>query len=345
MKRTLLILICLGCIVMTMCQKKDQQSLSVDKIPVTLMPVSKKPAAKPVRTSGILSSSSEIKCSFKIGGIIDRIDVHEGDLVKKGQLIASLKLDEIRAQVTQATRGYEKAQRDFERAGNLYADSVATLEQLQNAETGLDVARSNREIADFNLSHAQIVAPSNGRVLKQLAEAGELIAPGYPVVLFGSQSGAWEVRAGVTDREMVRIHAGDSASVQFDAYPGKMFNAEIQEIAGAPDPMNSTFQITLRMEPPSVPVFDGFVGKVTILPSNREMNWIVPFSALTDIYGPEAVIYSMKTDSTVQANPVSIRFVEDSVAAISKGLEGIGQIIVSGASYLSQDALVQVITE
>ena len=344
MKRFLAILICLSGILTVVCQKKNQDSISTEKIPVSLTPVHQQLTAKPVRTSGILSSSSEIKCSFKIGGIIDRIDVKEGDVVKEGTLIASLKLDEIQAQVSQAKSGYDKAQRDYERAKNLYADSVATLEQLQNAETGLNVAKSNMEVADFNLTHAQVFAPSNGRVLKKLAEENELIAPGSPVVLFGS-SGAMEVRAGVTDREVVRIKVGDPATVQFDAYPDKSFDAEVREIAGAPDPMNNTFQITLQLTTPSVPLFDGFVGKVIIHPSHTQMNWIVPFSALADIYGSEAVIYSMKTDSTVQANPVIIHFVEDSIAAISEGLENADRIIVSGASYCSQDALVKVINE
>jgi len=49
---------------------------------------------------------------------------------------------------------------------NLYQDSVATLEQKQDAETGLTVARSNLEIAEYNLKHSSILAHPTGKFLK-----------------------------------------------------------------------------------------------------------------------------------------------------------------------------------
>ena len=73
--------------------------------------------------------------------------VKEGDRVKKGQLLDTLKSTEIAAQVQQVNLALEKAQRDYQRASKLYKDSVATLEQLQNAKTGVDIARQNLQQA------------------------------------------------------------------------------------------------------------------------------------------------------------------------------------------------------
>ena len=88
-------------------------------------------AAFPVQCSGLLSSKRLIKLSFKTGGIIARINVDEGSPVKKGQVIASLEMTEIAAQVDQAKLALEKAERDLKRIKSLYSDTVATLEQLQ----------------------------------------------------------------------------------------------------------------------------------------------------------------------------------------------------------------------
>jgi multidrug efflux pump subunit AcrA (membrane-fusion protein) len=87
-----------------------------------------------ITASGLLSTENEARLSFKISGIIEKIFVKEGDRVRKGQLLATLKSTEIASQVQQVQLTVEKAQRDYQRANNLYKDSVVTLEQLQNAE-------------------------------------------------------------------------------------------------------------------------------------------------------------------------------------------------------------------
>ena len=114
---------------------------------------------RPVSTSGILAPVSQIKLSFKTGGIIEKIYVDEGSQVRKGQLLAQLDMREIEAQFNQAKSAYEKAQRDFKRAEKLYEDSVATKEQFQNAQTGLDMAKAGYEVAAFNYKYSSINAP------------------------------------------------------------------------------------------------------------------------------------------------------------------------------------------
>lgn len=69
----------------------------------------------PIYRSGVLAASSEARLSFKTGGIISRIYVDEGDQVNVGQILATLNLSEINAQVKLAESGYQKAQRDLAR--------------------------------------------------------------------------------------------------------------------------------------------------------------------------------------------------------------------------------------
>ena len=60
--------------------------------------------------------------------------------MKSGQLLAQLDLVEISAYKKQALAAFEKAERDFKRADNLFKEKVATLEQKQNALSALDIA-------------------------------------------------------------------------------------------------------------------------------------------------------------------------------------------------------------
>ena len=94
-------------------------------------------------------NGAEAKPSFKTGGVIAKTMVSEGQNVKKGQLLARLNLAEIDAQLSQANEAANKAERDLTRARRLLADSVATLEQVQNASTALEVAKKNRGHPEF----------------------------------------------------------------------------------------------------------------------------------------------------------------------------------------------------
>jgi len=149
------------------CKNKNTNIQQQDKaIPVKGGIVYEENIFFPIRSSGRLSVKSEQKLGFRTGGIIKQIYIQNGQTVKEGQLIAVLNLSEIKAQVNIATEAYKKANRDFIRAENLYKDSVATLELYQDAKTALDIAKSNLEVAGFNLKYSKIEAPQMAGSLK-----------------------------------------------------------------------------------------------------------------------------------------------------------------------------------
>lgn len=332
-------------IVLSGCQTNHKtESESEAVIPVTLTTIERKSISPFIRGMGILAASEESKLSFKIGGIIDVINVNEGQIVKKGEVLASLKLDEIQAMFTQAKSGLEKAERDYQRAENLYRDSVATLEQLQDAQTGLQIAQSQFKIAQFNLECAKITAPEDGKILKKLAEPNEAIAPGYPAFLFASGGKAWLVKVGLTDRDVVRCTLGDPADIQFDTYPGKTFAASIHEIAGAPEPMSGLYEVQLKLNHPSSSLMTGFVGRVTLHPSDELYVSLIPISALVNGHDDSGSVFTIK-DSTAVQIPVSIAFLMDDSVALADPLETVGCVVSRGASYLKPGVKVRIINE
>lgn len=310
---------------------------------VRTAPIERKKISMPVHSAGILASSEEIKLSFKTGGIISRINVSEGDRVKKGQILASLDLSEISSAVNQARNAYEKAQRDYTRAENLYRDSVATLEMKQNAATSLDVAGSVYETARFNLKYSTITAPGNGTILKQLARQSELISSGYPVFLFGTSGKYWKVKTGLSDRDMVKIHPGDSAVVTFDAYPGEKFPASADQISGMADPFTGTYETEILVQDMGYRLASGFVAGVDIYPVEGTLHTIVPVGSLVEADGHEGYIFVLTAASTVSKIRVKIEGMPDEFAAVSGIPEGFSSVVIEGAAYLKDGMKVKVV--
>ena len=321
-----------------------ESSDTVEMVPnVYVAPIEKRDQPLPIRTSGRLSSKAEVRLSFKIGGIVERMFVDEGRSVRSGAVLARLNLAEIDAQVVQATSGLDKAKRDFDRVEGLFKDSVATLEQFQDAQTGLDIAEANVRIAEFNRKHAEIKAPASGRILRRMAEQDELVNPGQPVFVFGSSQTGWVARVGLADRDIVKIALGDSANLVFDAYPDEVFKGWVTEVADAADPMSGTFEVEVAIQDPDRVLKSGFIARVDLFPSQGESYLYIPVEALVEGDGREGIVY-VYDQTSQQAKKVAVQIarVLETELAVASGLESYDRVVTEGASFLRGDGPVQV---
>ncbi len=327
--------ICWGC----SRQEPADEGNKVRRVTVTEATV--REIGNPVSASGKLASKTEVRLSFKTGGIIDNIRIKEGQRVSKGDILATLNLSEINARNRQAEEAFQKAVRDLDRVKNLYRDSVATLEQLQDAGTALEVARTNMEIARFNLKYSTIESPSDGEILMKLAEESEIVSAGQPVILFGSYEGGWIVRVSLTDRDMVRVQPGHPAELCFDAYPSAKFTAYVTEIGKAADPYTGTFEAELTLNAGKYALASGFVARVNILPPPSDSCLMVPVDALVEAEGNTGYLFVV-TDSIAKKRKVSINRVADFVC-ITEGLFPEEKIVVEGAGFLSDGEKIAIV--
>ncbi|MBN1183163.1 MAG: efflux RND transporter periplasmic adaptor subunit [Bacteroidales bacterium] len=316
------------------CKPEKNNHKTTEIVPVKVYKVQNQTILYPIRCSGMLSAQLQSKLSFKTGGVIEKIFVKEGEKVRKGEIMARLNLSEIDAGVKMATSGYEKAQRDFERAQNLYNDSVATLEQYQNAKTALQVAQSNFEIARFNKAYSVISAPSSGKVLKKLAEESEVIGAGHPVFLFASTESSWIVKTSVTDKDIVHIKMGDSAHINFDAYPNEIFKAKVSETGTMADPYTGTYEIELTMLHNPEKMTSGFIAKAEIYPSYSKILPVVPHNALIEGNELTAYVYVLK-DSIPVRTKITIDKIMDEGLAVKSGLKEGDVVITEGLHYIN----------
>jgi len=310
---------------------------------VKVIEVSPESVSIPVHSSGILLSSEELKLSFKTGGIVSRIPVREGEKVKKGQVLASLNLSEINAQVNLAQNGYDKALRDYNRARNLYADSVATLEQLQNATSAVSAAKSNLEIARFNMSHSKIFAPDNGVILRQFVRENELVSQGYPLFLFGTAGKTWKVKTGLSDRDIVRINSGDSAIITFDAWPGVKFPAIVDQVGEMANPSTGTYETELLLSDNGYRFAAGFVGAADIFPAKKESYLLVPMGSIIEADRQAGYIFTVSDSNTVSKIKITIVTISGNRAAITGTPAGIKEIVSEGAAYVRDGEKVKIV--
>ena len=338
---------------------------------VEIVPAQESEFQKSIFATGKLASKEEMKLSFKTGGIIKKILVREGQTIRKGQLLAELSLDEIDAQVQQAQLGVQQsdiriknarlalqmAERDYRNIKALYADSVATLEQLENteiqlnnarnqlqaAETGLDFSKKSEDIARFNLEHSRIVAPSNGLVLKKLAESNEMVGPGTALFLFGSKDKAQVIRVNLTDKDIIHVNLGDGAKVEFDAYPQTQFKGTVREIARMADPFTGTYEVEIEIDDQGKQLLSGFIGKVDIQTRQNYQVMSIPIDALVAAEKDRGEIFTIE-EGKAKRLIIQILKVDGEKLLVNSGLNEGQAVVVSGAGFLREGEEVEGVT-
>ncbi len=326
-------------------RKEEAPIANQDIIPVQVLPLKVEDLHHVVAVSGQFTTNDETLLSFKNGGIIQKIYVKEGDMIKQGQLLAAVNPTEISAQVGQVNLAYQKAERDYQRANQLYKDSVATLEQLQNAKTAFEVAKQQLTAAKFNQNYAEIRATSNGYVLKKLASDGQVVRPGTPVLqINGAKQNKWVLKVGLSDQQWALLKINDRAIITTDALPNQKLNAKLSRKSEGIDPQSGTFSAELTLDQTqSQGLATGLFGKANIIPTTSSSGYTIPYDALLDGGENEGYVFVTNDNQTARKVKVQLGAIHQDKISVIGGLEQATALIISGSAYLTDGAKIKII--
>ncbi|MBV1959724.1 MAG: efflux RND transporter periplasmic adaptor subunit [Pseudomonadales bacterium] len=298
----------------------------------------------PIDVSGRIYNKTEIKLAFKTGGLVQAVLVDEGEFVNEGQLLARLDLEEVDAAVAQAKAAYQKSLRDIERIAKLNKTNVLSRQKLQDAETEVTLRKADLKVAEFNQKYSEIRAPVSGYILHQDVEVDELVQPGKTVFVLGSNEDGWVVRAGLIDRDIVRIALDDRVEIFLDAYPGHSFNGKITQISQVVDARSGIFSVEISLNPSKLTLFSGMVASAVINPKKLQYLFYVPIESLVNSSTDEAEVYLFdRTSGRVERVSIGIAFLYRDEVAVLSGLEGHHEVVLSGVKRLQSGDVVRAV--
>ena len=206
--------------------------------------------SKFVTTDDAYVDAYQVTVSSQVPGRIVKLYIHEGDHVKKGQLIAQLdssdyvaKIEQTKVQLEDAKIGIQlakvklaQAKINYDRAKKQYKQKLIPKAKYQNVEKGYELAKVSLKMAQSKiptiksglktletaLSHTSIYAPMDGVAAKRWVLAGDVVAPGQGMfTVFGTKK-LW-ITTMVPENEVRYIHVGDTAEISVDAFPNATF--------------------------------------------------------------------------------------------------------------------------
>lgn len=327
--------------------EEETEAIPVQTVPFQELAVQHN--RREIYVSGRFQTNGEIHLSFMTGGVIDSILVKEGDEVAEGLRLATLDVTDINARLRQAELRLEQVRRDHERVVNLYADSVATSQDLADSETALELAREAVVSAQFNRKHAEIYATSAGFILEELAAAGETVQPGSPVLRMeipGDEG--YFLRADVSDEEWAAIEQGDTAQIEAASFPDQVLPGFVMRKSRGAGSTSNGFWIDLSFSDDiaSAAVASGMFGEAVIITHRESRNeaplYRIPYETLLDGDGNSGFVFVTDDGRHVQKVPVTVAGIRGDHVLIETEPAG-RDLIVSGSAYLSENSRISVI--
>lgn len=313
---------------------------------VKIQTVQTGPASGLIEVPGIGAFRDETRLSFKVGGVIENITVREGETVDKGQRLAWLNKQDVNAAVSQASAGFDKAQRDLARGRALREQEVISKVQLDNLETAAQAARAQLSQAQFASQTAEIKAQSKGVVLKRFSQTGEVVSPGQPILLLGSKASGFVMKASLADKQAVHVQLGNKAELEFDALPGVKWPGKVIELSQAADPATGTYGVLVAIDANAhegLNLLSGMQGRTRIEPANFSgTRSYLPIEAVVEGDNKAAWIYTVQADNTVKRQNVQIAFIAGNQLALSDALPDGTRVVSTGAAYLQDGETVKV---
>jgi RND family efflux transporter MFP subunit len=237
------------------------------------------------RFTGSLRPNSQVDLAFKSGGYVEEIlqvkgvdgnmrNLQEGDLVKKGTVLAQVRESEYRDQSTEAQASLNKAKADFQRAAQLYENGSVSKADYDAAFAAMNSTKARYAQTQTALHDTKIVAPMDGVILKRTIEVGQLASPSTPAITL-ADTRTMKVDFGVPDALVGKMKLGTPQVVTVTAAPHPEVQGQVSRIAASADPTSRDFNVEV-----TVPNTDSALKAGMIASLKVEIAAALPLSTL-----------------------------------------------------------------
>jgi len=229
-----------------------------------------------VSATGKIQPEIEVKLSSMVSGEIIALNVKEGQVVKKGDLLVKINpdlytsgldrsvanLSGTKAGLTQSEASYKEAKASYERNKTLYDKGVISKSDWDKAISTYEVAKATRQNAYYNVQSASasvteakdnlgrtlIYAPAAGTISVLNVELGERVLGTQQMagteLLRVANLNNMEVEVDVNENDIVKVKIGDEANVEVDAYLKKKFKGTVTSISNSASTTLTSDQVT-----------------------------------------------------------------------------------------------------
>lgn len=273
-----------------------------------------------VQATGVIRAKvgAEVKVGARISGRVERLYANIGDVVTKGQVIARLEQDDLKARVNEERMKFkvveanlELSEKNLQRMHTLHARGYISRDSVDVAERDYKTALAQSEqlkqairFSETQMSYATIVAPISGVIASVATQQGETVSASslnVPTFVTIVDLNRLEVYAYVDETDIGRIRPGLEATFTVDSFPDRDFKGRVTAIypkANVQD--NVVYYITVvSIENAEGVLKPDMTVSATVYLNKREKVLAVPNRAIKR-EGGKKVVYALEDGRQVQ---------------------------------------------
>ncbi len=279
-------------------------------------------------------------------GRVAAIHARLGDVVKKGQLLLTVRSDDVAggfSDYRKAVSAEALTRTQLERVSDLYKHGANSLNDLQVAEDAEHRAKIDVETTAEHLrllgndpDHPKVLvdlyAPISGVITdQQVTNAAGVQALGASPFTISDLSYVWVV-CDVYENDLANVHVGDTAEITLNAYPGQMITGRISNIGAILDPAIRTAKVRLEVRNPGMLRVGMFVT-ATFHGLKKETHTVVPATAILHLHDRDWVYVPTPDKKFRRVEIVSGEILSNQMQEVVSGLQP-GQQVVTNAVVL-----------
>lgn len=286
-------------------------------------------------------------------GYLSRVLVDRGDAVKRGQLVALVQPSELpnqlqiaRGQLAQADAAVEQARQNRQRAGNLSAIGVLSMQELQQNQTALVQATAQQasakaalQAASVRLIETRLESPMDGVVLQRRLDPGSLVGPQQGAIVSVGRVDVLRAFVPVREQESAAVQLGQPVQLTVDALPEEEFSGQVVRVSPTFDPLTRTLEAEVHLGNASGRLRPGMYGRARIVVGVHKDALTVPESAVQRTH--LAHFLFVVALGKVERRAVTVGVDGGTFLEITRGLQKDETLVVAGADGLADGMTVR----
>lgn len=293
-----------------------------------------------VVANGNFEPFQELALASEKSGRIVQVLADEGSYVKKGQTVATIRVDQLSVDLRNAEANFQNATADLERYENAYKTGGVTKQQLDQARLALENAKAKLEQSRINIGDANIRASISGIVNKRHIEPGAVVSPGTALFDIVNVS-SLKLLVTVNEAQVPYLQVGKNVKVKASVFPDKTFTGNISFIAPkANEALNFPVEILITNNAANQ-LKAGMYGTAIFDFPNQQAMLMIPRTAFVGSVNSRQVF--VVENNTARLKTVTPGRVIGNQVEVLEGLEEGVQVITSGQINLVDGSAISII--
>lgn len=328
------------------CSSETQSKNVEDKdstaaIPVEMASAHRGSISAYYSTTATLEAEEEAMVVAKVRGVVQKLNVEEGDYISKGEVMAQMEDEQLEIEASRAKSTMDRLYNDYQRNKELFERKLVSAEQFENSKFEYESQKSAYELANLKLRYTQIKAPISGVVSQRMIKVGNMVntdQEAFKITDFDPLLAVLHV----PEHEMNKLRKGQTSIIRVDAIQDQTFTGQVLRISPVVNPETGTFKVTIAIKDESKQLKPGMFGRVRIVYDTRDNALMIPKEAVMNEDGASSVY--VLNDKLVFRRAIETGYVNGANIEVLNGLQDGDSVVTIGQSSLQDSALVQVVS-